>query len=1050
MKRLTLLFFSFVLGFSSLFAQTEIVGNVTSQEDGTTLPGVSVVIKGTTSGVITDFDGNFAINVPGSETVLIFTFVGMKTLEVTVGDQTTINAALESDVFGLDEVVVTGYSTQRRATLTGAVSTVGSEELERVPASNIAQRMQGLVTGVTVVNSHTPGGGASILVRGLGTINNNDPLYVIDGVPTKHGMSQLNPNDVESITVLKDAASQAIYGARGANGVIIITTKKGSSAKPEITFNARTGTSKATGYYDLLNTEEYGQMLWMEADNDGIVGYSNQLYGSGSTPVIPDYILPAGLSEGDPLTNMDLYNIDESAGSLYLIMKANKEGTDWYDEMLQTAPMKEYDLSISGGTDLNSYFFSAGYMSEDGILKHTGFERYSVRSNADAQLADWLKVGQNLGVTFTEGHGNRGDNSEGTVISQGYRMQPIIPVYDEAGNWGGTKAPSTGNGQNPLAQLTRDQNDFGKDLRVIGNFFAEATVIDGLTFKSLAGYDYRAGFWKDIFIKNPEFSEAKPTDKLNIGNNYTLQWNWANTVNYNKTFGGVHNVNVLLGTEAVSSSYRWSEAGRTTYFSTDLDYMYLDAGESDQSNGGLGSEWTTFSYFGKLNYDLAGKYLLEATLRRDGSSRFGANERWAVFPAFSAGWRISEESFMAGTETWLDYMKVRAGWGQSGNDEVGNYNGFTTFRTSNAHSFYGFAGSNTASTAGFDSNAFGNPDARWETTSTTNLGIDANFLNNKLSVVFDVWTRNTTDMLYRLGVPSVIGQANIPSVNIGEMENKGFDLMLVHRGTSGDFRYSVSANISHYKNEIVKISDNPDEQLIGGALRQMSYTRAEQGTEFPQFFGYEVEGFFETQAEADAWPATFDTYNAPGHFKYKDINDDGVIDDEDRTYIGSPHPDFTAGLNLNLGYGPFELTAFFYGSYGNELVNYVRRWTDYTNFQGNRSYDRLYKSWGSPYLEGEPTLAIADNDQRSQEPSSHFVEDASFLRLKSLQLTYDMPQVVLNNLKMKSMQVYLQGTNLFTLTEYSGLDPEVRSSTGIDEGAWPTPRQLMIGVRIGI
>ncbi|MCK4343638.1 MAG: TonB-dependent receptor [Bacteroidales bacterium] len=1054
MKRLTILFTLLVFVGLQLFSQARVItGTITSAEDGSTLPGVSVVVRGTTIGTITDVDGNYSLAVPDDAIKLMFTYVGMKTVEETIEGRSVIDVILEQDVFGLDEVVVTGYATQIKEALTGAVATISADELVEVPATNIAHTLQGRASGVTILNSHVPGGDVTVRVRGLGTINNNDPLWVIDGVPTKWGLNQLNPNDIESVSVLKDAASQAIYGARGANGVIIITTKRGRPGEPKINFSLRTGVTQATNKYDLLNTQEYGELLWLEAGFDGVPP-GNALYGYGASPDIPDYIYPARALPGSPEVDPAIYSFPDN-----LIMQVSREGTDWYDEIYQTAGIQDYNLSVSGGTIKSNYAISGGYMKEEGILIHTGFERYSLRSNLGAKFKDWLEIGESLGVTYTKGFGNRGDNSEGTVISQAYRMQPIIPVYDIMGNFAGTKAPSTGNGSNPVADLTRDKNDFGRDLRAIGNIFGQAQIIEGLKFKSLFGFDYRLGNWKNIFIKNPEFGEAKPADILSEGNNYTIQWNWANTLNYNISFADIHNVNVLVGSEAVSNSYLYFDASRSTYFSISPDYMFLDSGEADQMNSGLGSDWKTFSYFGRLNYNFAGKYLLEATIRRDGSSRFGANERWGIFPAFSAGWRVTSEDFMAGTQNWLDFLKLRVGWGQAGNDEVGNYNGFTTFRSNNVNSYYSITGANTTVAAGFDSNAYGNPDAKWETTQTSNVGLDATFLNNSLSFSFDVWQRNTTDMLYAIAVPSVVGQASTPSVNIGDMKNNGIDATLIYKGAAlaGDFTYNVGINFSHYKNEIVKISDNVDEVIFGGDFRQMVYTRAEVGTSFPEFYGYVVEGIFQTEEEADAHPPAFGsdgTYNAPGHFKYKDVNGDGVIDADDRDYMGSPHPDFTAGLTIDLGYKGFDLAAFFYTSYGNEMVNYVARWIDYTQFSGNRSHDRLYNSWGSPYLSNneDAILAKADTDQGSQEPSSHFIQNASFLRLKNLQIGYTLPNSLMSRLGMSSLRIYLQGTNLFTLTEYDGLDPEVRtggSNMGIDAGAWPTARQLMIGVNIG-
>lgn len=1043
----------------------EVTGTVTDAETLKSLPGVSVVVKGTQIGAITDANGFFTLSVPQNADRVVFRYVGMVTQELELGTRRSFEVQMSTDYIGVDEVVVTGYSKQMKESLTGAVATVQSDDLNLQPATNAAQRMQGRVSGVTVTNSHAPGGDATVRVRGLGTINNNDPLYVIDGIPTKGGLSQINPNDIETISVLKDASSAAIYGARGANGVIIITTKRGVAGRPNITFDVRTGMKGWANKYDLLDTQEYGELLWLEAKNDG-VDPGNALYGFGSEPVIPDYILPAGASEGSAEVDPGKYSYDDP---LYLIMKANKEGTDWYDEMYRNSSYQEYNLSITGGTQNSSYAFSGGYMHDEGILLHTGFKRYTLRSNTDTRINNWLEIDQTLGLALTEGYGNRGDNGEGTIISQGYRMQPIIPVYDIMGNFAGTKAPTTGNGQNPVAGLTRDQNDYGRDLRAIGNIFANATLMDGLDFSTLVGFDYRTGVYNNIFIKDPEFSEAKPTDRLNVGSNFNFQWNWSNTLNYSKDFGD-SKFNAVIGTEVVSSQYRYMNASRSTFYSTDPTYMFLNAGEADQMNDGLGSDWKTLSYFGRINYDYVGKYLISGTFRRDGSSRFGANNRWGNFPAFSAGWRISNEDFMDGTKNWLDYLKLRVGWGMSGNDEIGNYNGFTTFRTSNIHSNYSLTGNNNATNSGFDSNAFGNPDAKWETTTTTNVGIDATLLNNAFSIGLDVWQRNTVDMLYALAIPEVVGQASNPNINIGDMKNTGFDLLMVYRGKAGtDFTYDITANISRYTNEITKISDNELEFINGGGFRQMTYTRATVGTAFPEFYGYTVDGIFQTEAEAAAHATAFGedgTYNQPGHFIYRDINGkdeegnivegpDGVIDDADRTYIGSPHPDFTGSLTFDFGYKNFDFSLFFYGSYGNEMVNYVRRWIDYNQFQGNRSYDRLYNSWGSPYLDdnNDATLAMAQrNDNGSQQESTHFVEDASFLRLKNLQIGYTLPSSALRTFGFSKLRIYLQGTNLLTLTKYSGLDPEVRTSgtnMGIDAGAWPTAKTIMLGLSLG-
>jgi len=1054
-RRIALFFLSMVLSSGILFAQEKtITGKVSSLSEGP-LAGVNVTVQGTTIGAITDLNGGFSIKVPSNATMLVFSSIGYTTQQVTLGNQSVLTVTMVESVAALDEIVVVGYSTQAKKSLTGAVSTVNSAALSQETAANPIERLQGKASGVSIINSHVPGGESVINIRGLGTINNSGPLFVIDGVPTKYGTSQINPNEIESLTVLKDATSAAIYGASGANGVIIITTKRGTAGKTNVTFTARYGVSLIPKMYDLLNTQQYGEMLWLEAKNMGVAP-SNILYGTGATPTIPDYVVPAGAMSGNPLTDPTLYNHTPGA-SFYNITQANKTGTDWYGAILRQSPMKDYNISLSGGGDKGTYAFNIGYSTEDGLLKYTSFDRYSIRSNADSKITSWLKVGESMGITFTKRNGNNLDNQEGSMISEAYRMQPIIPVYDIQGNFAGTKATGTGNGENPLATLWRDQNDFSKDLRGIGNGYAEITLMKGLSVKSLFGFDYRNNDTKDIFRQNPEFQESKPTDILTMSSNYTVQWNWANTLNFTRAFGD-HNINFLAGSEAVSSTYYYLMGSRSTFFSSDVNYMYLDAGEADKNNSGNGNQSTKFSYFGRLNYDYKGKYLVEATFRRDGSSVFGANNRWGNFPAVSVGWRLSQENFMANVKDVVNDLKLRGGYGISGNDNIGLYNGYSTFSSNSNTSSYSIAGSPNSSVAGFYNSKVGNPDAKWETTNTMNIGIDFAVLNSTLTGSLDVWQRKTKDMLFQVSIPQVAGEATAPQVNIGDMDNKGFDLNLNYnnKALNGDLNYGLGLTLSHYKNKIVKISNNTAEFLNGGDYRQMTYTRATVGTAFPEFYGLIVDGIFQTQAEATAYaPEYGGSYNIAGHFKFRDLNGDGKIDDNDRTYIGSPHPKFTAGLNMNLGYKAFNLSAFWYASYGNKIANYVSRWIDYPQFTGNRSIDRLTKTWGSPYLtnNANATLPLADLNNISQYPSTAFLEDGSFLRLKTLQLSYTLPKELSQKISIASCQVYVQASNLVTFTKYKGLDPEINNSginLGIDAGQWPTTRQIVFGIKLDL
>jgi len=1043
-----LLLFSCFLALTSYAQQKSISGKVIG-EDGAPIPGVTVVVKGTTTGTITDMDGKFSFSAPAAAKTLSISYIGLKSQEIEIGTQTNFNVTMFADVIGVDEVVVVGYGTRKKEEITGSISTVSNEQMKISSAPSVVSRMQGQISGVTVTSGNTPGSDATIRIHGIGTINNSDPLYVIDGVPVGPS-NNINPNDVESISVLKDASSSAIYGSRGANGVILITTKHGRvNQEPSITLSVRTGISQASNQYDMLNTQEYGKALWLFGKPS-----AQNAYGTGSSPVIPDYVLPKGTMEGDPSVDPKLYNYPD-----YQIYKANKQGTNWYDEIYRTGVIQEYDLSISGGGAKSTFSLSGNYLDEQGFLIHTGFKRYNFRVNADTKFGNWLKVGQSLQAILIHQKGDFGNNGEGNAISMAYRMQPIVPVYDIKGNFAGTRAPGTGNAANPVALLDHAKNNDGKRIRVLGNIYGEATLMRGLTVKSLFGYNLDQWNAKNYTMPTYENAEPNKVAGLSVESNYSILWNWSNTVNYNVTIKDIHAINVVLGTEAVNSTYQWLTAGRSQYFSLSPDYMQLGSGELNKVNDGNGSSWSLFSQFGRANYDLMGKYFLEATVRRDGSSRFGADNRYGIFPAASAAWEISKESFMAGSKTWLDMLKVRAGWGQSGNDRIGEYNMYSTFGTNGYTAAYNLNGTTGSAIAGFEPSTKGNPDVSWETTETVNMGINASMLNKKLTASVDVWQRKTSDMLYRLSVPQVMGIATPPYVNIGKMKNTGIDIEVGYHNTlmAGKLTYAVNATWSHYKNEVESLSNNLKE-VVGYSERQVEYTRATSGMAFPMFYGLISDGIIQTEAEAAAAPKYGDTYTKVGHFKYRDLNGDGKITmDKDRTFIGDPHPKFVGGLNVDLGYGNFDLNMFFYGSYGNDLINYVSRWIDYGMFTGGLSKDALYNSW-TPTNTGAK-LPMLDGATGSQEASTAFIEDGSFLRLKTMRLGYTLPKNILDKVKMKSLRVYLQATNLFTLTNYGGLDPEVNTLSntpgegnrmGVDKGSWPTPRQITLGITLGL
>jgi len=1042
----------------------EVTGRVTSAETGEPLPGVNIVIQGTSKGATTDMNGNYSIEAPPDAT-LVFTFVGYQEQTVVVNGRQEIDIAMQPSLTELEEVVAIGYATQTKRDLTGSITSVNADKLEDMTGTQASEILKGNVSGLTVLESHTPGGDATIRIRGLGTINDNNPLWVVDGVPG----GTVNPNNIESISVLKDASAQAIYGARAANGVILVTTKSGGKNQElEVNIRVRNGVSRNINSFDLLNTQEYGELMWLMAKNSGYEDYSHSLYGDGSEPDIPEYIIPArGVNVDHSLYDDKMSHVD--GDGTYLITKANKKGTDWQDEIDRPAGFQEYAVDVSGGTDNTTYSFMGNYLKEEGVLKYTGYQRYNLRSNITFTPTDWLEIGEKIGVTFSEDWGNQGTNNEGVAIAQSYQILPIIPVKDIMGNFSGSIVPAAGNSRNPVWLLASNQHDRFEQLNNSGNTYVKLNFIENLSLRSLFGFNYTSNNNRSLGYNELAFSQRGKYDGLYESSNFGLQWNWTNTIEYSKVFAELHDVTIIAGTEAVNSTSRWRNASREQFFFKDPEYMQLDVGSLNQQNSGNMTDWKLFSIFSRFNYEFAGKYLIAITLRRDGSSRFGQENRYGTFPAFSAGWNVSEESFMDFSNEYLNFLKIRGGWGQTGNDRIGNYNGYTTFSSISApnlwganagninNSYYPITGANTTSTPGFQSSAYGNPNVKWETTQTTNIGLDATLFDH-INIIVDLWERVTEDMLYPKKIPMVSGYASLPSINVGTMENRGLDIELGYNGEAlnGDLQYNVALNLSSYQNELIKLTGEAGEFIQGGGGRQMFYTRAETGTEFPEFYGYIVEGIFQSDEEAASHPPAFGedgTYNEAGHFKYKDVNGDDIINSEDRTFIGSPHPDFTSGLNFAVKYKDLSLSARFYSSYGNDMVNYTRRFQEFNIFTGNRNKRLLYESWGSPYLDNNKDAKVTKaefEDAGSQEASTYFIEDASYLRLTNLRISYNLSNLI-PQIEFRNLSIFGQATNLFTWTDYDGLDPEVNATgmnRGIDRGAWPTPRQFLFGINV--
>jgi TonB-dependent starch-binding outer membrane protein SusC len=1061
---------------SFAFAQRKVAGKVSETGSTSGIPGVTVLVKGTSTGTTTDANGSYTIDVPSNTSVLTFSSIGYNPSEEVVGARSEINVVLSLDTKSLSEVVVTGYASQRKKDITGAVTVVNAKELTATPAASVTQMLQGRAAGVVVGNDNSPGGGTMVRIRGFGSVNNNSPLYVIDGVPTQGTLNQLNPNDIESMQVLKDASAASIYGARAANGVVIITTKKGKAGEPNISFDYYTGTQRPGRMLDLLNTSELGSYLY-QADlgagkNPSVTSPSVQYkFGPNGEQTIADYIYPnvyGSLPANYTYTN-DI--ADPNLGkTAFNITKANKEGTDWQDAIFDPAPISNYQIGATGGSNSGKYAISANYFSQDGILKYTKYNRYSVRANTEFKK-NFLTIGENFTFSYDERQGIA-NNNESNPIMFAIRVHPIIPVFDITGGpaelggtntspyngFAGSKGVNLGNAPNPLARLYREKDNLTKGTHVFGNVYAEFDIMKGLKARTSYGLEYNQFNRSEYFHRDIEAAEARNANSLNVLNNYDKSATWFNTVNYAKTMG-LHELNVLVGTESVTTYSFGYSASRSNFSFDDLDYRYLNSGSAaGLANAGDGAiRSALFSQFGKVNYGYKDIYLADFTLRRDGSSRFSEAYRYGVFPAFSVGVRMSEFEFMKDLK-FVNDLKLRFGWGKTGNQLIPNvYNAYTLYAADPSNNAYDINGTGSSIVGGFDLVQFGNTNGKWETTTSTNIGLDAVLLNNKMELVLDVYNRVTSDMLTQIAIPRTAGTGSIPFTNIGEVQNKGIDLGINFRDKVGDFRYQVGFSIGHYKNKVIKLNDDPNATIFGFTTRLPAISATKAGLPIASYYGYFVDGVIKDDAEAASAPK-FGSYTKAGTFKFRDVNGDGIITAADRTIIGNPHPDFTYGINVNLGYKNFDLTMFGQGVQGNEIFNYVRYWTDFNTFQGNRSKEMLYDSWKK---QGDVAKLprLNSGDATSQQISSYFLEDGSYLRLKNVQLTYSIPANIMKKAKMGSAQIYVQGQNILTLTKYTGLDPDINLRTsgndnqdihmGIDEGAYPVAKSYLVGVRLG-
>ncbi|MFN8345006.1 MAG: TonB-dependent receptor [Spirosomataceae bacterium] len=1062
--------FLLLLAPDSAHAQDRKVSGKVMTADGP-LPGASILLKGSNTGTSADGTGAFTINVKGANPVLVISAIGYKPQEVAVGNQSAINVKLEDDVNALTEVVVTGYTIDNRRETTGAVAIVRPKDLTVRPSGNVEQQLQGRVAGVTVVTNGQPGTTSQIRVRGFGSFGpagSNDPLYVVDGVPV--GTTDfLNPDDIETVTVLKDAAAASIYGARAANGVVIYTTKKGTKGakKLSVSYDGMYGVTNPGPGQAMMNPTDFANWTWQAYKNSN-VALSHPQFGTGSTPVIPDYINVGGRSgvvgTVDLAAEKAKYNVDPTAGAIYQVVRANKSGTDWYKAITRQAPLQRHSLGFSGGGENSRFYIGLGIFDQKGILLSNSLKRYSLRANSEFNVLKNLRIGQNFQATYRQSLGLSGENGGQGIsddendILQAFRMPSIIPVYDEFGGYAGTAAKGFNNPRNPVANQQGLLNNRAFNGNAFGNLYAEWDVIPGLTLRSSIGGRYDNSYFWNYGRLQYENSENNSAFSYGEGSGWSFGWTLTNTANYKKTFGK-HNVDVLAGQEALNTGRgRNMSASGLNPFSTDINFVNMStvAASGKVVNSGLFSGVNFYSLFGRVNYIYNDKYIVTAVVRRDGSSRFGANNRYGVFPAFSAAWRLSSEPFMKNL-TWVSDLKIRGGYGTMGNSNpVDPNNQYSLFGTSIGRSGYDINGSNSSISEGYYRTRIGNPNAKWETAVTQNIGFDGTFLNGKLDVILDLWRKDTKDLLLALPIPATNGfDAAAPSVNIGKMLNQGIDISVATRGRIGkDLGFDLTFTGGTLKNEITEIASGQTYiSTINPGYRGLTPIRNQLGHSISSFYGYKVKGLFQTAEEVKNAP-TQDGAGI-GRFRYEDLNGDGKITDADRTYLGSPVPKFTAGLVLGLNYKNFDLTAQLNGFFGNKIFNASKWFTDFfPSFQGAAISERVKDSW-SPSNTGAkiPIFETASNFSTNTQANSFYVENGDYVRMQTVAVGYTMPSVLLNKLKLTKVRVFASTNNLFTLTKYQGLDPGVGGNVdtqfGIDVGNYPVTRGWTVGLNVG-
>lgn len=1037
-KSVLLVAFLLLFGFSAS-AQSSIHGKI-SDEKGNPIPGATVQVKGMNKSVSTDQQGNFTLSVPSASSILVVSFIGYESKDIAVLNQRSINVTLVPAFVNMGEVVVVGYGTQKKSDLTGAISSVSAKDLEKATPINATEALQGRAAGVMVTsNSGAPGSEGTIRIRGIGTVNNNDPVYIVDGMFVS-GINFLNPSDISRMEVLKDASATAIYGSRGANGVILVTTHKGSRGKPVIVFNANTAISKVSDLTKTLNRDQY-------------LDYMKTTYYNGYMRSVPD----ADPSVNPFTTTLPFFNQVKTVKQEY----DKGHNTNWGDELFKTSLVQNYDLAIRGGAQNVRYALSAGYFNQDGLIDNSSYKRYTFRLNTDYTVSKRIVVGQNLGVTSSKTLGFATlDGPKGPVAAI-LNSDPLTPVVkpnadlsDPDYRFNKFASSDLSGEDNPAGIISRNHNTINL-LQLVGNVYGELALIEGLKLKSSIGYDYsdihQNDFLPKYFISG---RQSSPVSTVINNRNNTFGLVWENTLNYNTILADDHSISGLLGYTEELYTGQFANASRQNTPNNDPSMQVISAATGALVMIGNKTQTSLRSFFARLNYTFSDRYLLTASIRRDGSSKFAEGKKWGVFPSVSAGWRINNEQFFENLNaSFISNLKLRAGWGQIGNQSMpgGNNNPYLSLIQGTDDFRYVFG--NQAAIGNYLV-GMGTPGISWETSEQTNIGLDMGLFKNRLTVSADFFVKNTKNMLLQVQTPSYAGFPTIPYTNAGEVQNSGFELVSGYEGKAGAFSYGVSANVSKFINKAVS---------LGGGNRPIVYSdnfadvnRTEVGRSIGAFYGWATDGIFQNIAEVQAFNKNGQLIQPtalPGDFRFKDINSDGVIDAKDKTWIGNPLPKLTYGFNLTMAYKNFDLSAFLQGSYGNDLYNLNKIYRNKLNGQWNGTEDAFNAAWrGEGTSNSQPIMSTVDRNNNFR-TSDFYVEDGSYLRLKNLQIGYAIPSGWASKMGINKSRIWVGGTDLFTITDYTGNDPEAGLTAspiqaGREFSPYPKMKRFSAGINL--